>query len=88
MYVGGRNERVQPGMVRRPYRLPRPLDIGRHRPAQSRHRHTLEAPGNLLDSLKISQRGDRKPRFNHIHSQPLQLPRHTEFLFEIHTASR
>ncbi len=68
--------------------LPGALDIegagacqpGNNRPAHGRC--------NRLYGLKISVGGDRESRFNHVHTQPVELMRHAQLLVNIHAATR
>ena len=70
---GGRQEDVDPLLLRRRKRGRRGVDIGGQRAGQGRDRRPLHGPGDHPNRLRITGRGDRESAFNDIDPQPREL---------------
>src|SRR5579864_9314932 len=69
-------------------RFPRSLDVGATGARQSRDDRAPDDTGNGLDRLKIPVGRDRKPSFDHIHSQAVELQSQPHLFLLVHAATR
>ena len=49
---------------------------------------TPDGRSNRLHRFKVAFRGDRESGFDHVHAQPVKLPRHAHLLAHVHAATR
>ena len=88
MYRRGRDEEVDAWIRRALDRLPGAVDVLLGGARQRGHRAVLHRLGDRGYGLKVARRRDRKARFDHVHFQTLQAPRHLQLLLQVHAAAR
>src|SRR5215469_4768412 len=54
---------------------------------QARDNGAPHRRGDGTYCLKVAIGGNRKPSFDYVYPQPIQLPRHAEFFFNVHAAA-
>ena len=66
------------------HRLGGLVDILVHTACETGDARSLDLAGNGFDRLEIAVTGDGETSFDDVHPKPRELPRHLEFLADVH----